>query len=93
VIIRGIGPSLPLGNVLADPVLVLHDGNGATLATNDNWQDDSGAAEIQADQLAPGNPLESALLRVLPPGAYTVILSGNGDATGVGLIEVYNVGQ
>jgi uncharacterized delta-60 repeat protein len=93
VIIRGIGPSLPIGNVLADPVLVLHDGNGATLATNDNWQDDSGAAEIQADQLAPGNPLESALLRVLPPGAYTVILSGNGDATGVGLIEVYNVGQ
>jgi sugar lactone lactonase YvrE len=91
VVIRGIGPSLPFSTALQDPVLELHDGNGALLASNDNWGDDADAADIRAFQLNPKDARESALLRPLSPGAYTAILSGKGGTTGVGLIEVYNL--
>jgi sugar lactone lactonase YvrE len=91
VVIRGIGPTLPLSTALQDPVLELHDGNGALLVSNDNWSNDAAAADIQALDLAPRDPRESALSRALPPGAYTAILSGNAGTTGVGLIEVYNL--
>jgi sugar lactone lactonase YvrE len=91
VMIRGIGPSLPFSTALLDPVLELHDGNGALLASNDDWGDDADAADIQAVQLDPKDTRESALLRPLSPGAYTAILSGKGGTTGVGLIEVYNL--
>ena len=41
VLVRGIGPSLQgkVPNPLADPILELHDSNGNTLETNDNWKD------------------------------------------------------
>src|SRR5262249_33710778 len=41
IIMRAIGPELiPFGvpNVLDDPTLELHDGTGALIASNDNWQ-------------------------------------------------------
>ena len=68
----------------------LHDGNGAIIGFNDNWQDSQGP-EIQATGLAPTEPNESAILRTLVTGAYTAIVRGNGDGTGVGLVEAYNV--
>jgi hypothetical protein len=94
VVVRAIGPTLTsagVGNPLQDPTLELHDGNGGTIASNDNWQDDSGAAEIRTDKLDPKDARESALLRALPPGAYTAVVAGSGNTVGVGLVEVYNV--
>jgi hypothetical protein len=94
VVVRAIGPSLvPFGitNALQDPILELHDGNGNTVAVNDNWQDGDQAAAIQASGLAPGDDLESALLKVLPVGPYTAIVRGAGNGTGVGLVEAYNL--
>src|SRR5207244_2155745 len=47
VLIRAIGPSLAQFNVsgvLSDPTLELHDGAGAVIASNDNWQDTQQAA-------------------------------------------------
>jgi len=86
VVIRGLGPSLgQLGvpDFLADPVLE---------GLNDNWQDDPDqAAQLMKLGLAPINPLESAIVETLPPGAHTAILSGKNGGTGVGLVEVYNV--
>jgi hypothetical protein len=76
---------------LLDPTLELHDGNGATLATNDNWQEDARAAELAADKFQPSDTRESALLRSLPPGAYTAIIAGAGGKTGVALVEVYDI--
>lgn len=93
VLVRGIGPSLTALGVtgaLADPMLELHDGNGALLASNDNWRSDQ-EAEIEATTIPPTDDLESAILRTLAPGAYTVILRGVSDATGVGLVEAYNL--
>jgi hypothetical protein len=89
-VIRAIGPSLAafgVKNALADPVLELHDSNGGSF-TNDNWGDDPNAALIPAS-LRPKDPLESATYQTLPPGAYTVIVRGANNTTGVGLVEVY----
>jgi photosystem II stability/assembly factor-like uncharacterized protein len=92
--VRGIGPSLSqfVSPVLADPTLELHDGNGTTLMMNDNWQDNpTQAAQLTAHGLAPQNELESGIFATLSPGAYTAILAGKNGATGIGLVEVYNV--
>ena len=62
------------------------------IATNDNWNDTQ-EAEIMATQLAPSNDLESAIVTTLLPGAYTAIVSGVRDGTGVGLAEIYDLDQ
>jgi hypothetical protein len=91
VVVRAIGPSLPLNNALQDPVLELHNANGAITATNDDWQSDPAATEIQAENLDPKDSRESALLRTLAPGVYTAIVRGKNNSTGIGLVEVYNL--
>jgi hypothetical protein len=94
VIVRGIGPSLAdfgIADVLADPTLELHNSDGDVVASNDNWMDDPNMQTVADHGLAPGDANESAIYEVLPIGAYTVILSGVGDTTGVGLVESYNV--
>lgn len=91
VLLRAIGPSLPLAGALADPTLELHDGSGAIIATNDNWETNANEQEIIDTTIPPGNPLESALLLTLPPGLYTGIVRGFGDGTGVGLVEAYDL--
>lgn len=91
VIIRGIGPSLSssIAGALADPTLELFQGS-TLLATNDNWRTDQ-EAEIQASGIPPTNDLESAIVRTLAPGAYTAVLHGNGNTTGIGLVEAYDI--
>jgi hypothetical protein len=68
----------------------LHDHNGATIASNNNWKD-SQQTEIQATGLAPTNDAESAILANLTPGAYTAVVRGNGNTTGVAVVELYNL--
>jgi hypothetical protein len=93
VVFRAIGPSLQgqLPGVLADPFLELHDSNGTTLMTNDDWQQAPNAAEIQAAGLAPSNNKESAILMTLPPSNYTSIVRGVGNTTGIGVAEAYKL--
>jgi hypothetical protein len=79
--------------VLSDPTLELRDGNGALLVSNNDWQDNAvQAALISAAGLAPTNNLESAIAATLPPGLYTAILTGLNNGTGIGLVEVYDLG-
>jgi hypothetical protein len=98
VVVRGIGPSLapnpfPVSAVLADPILELRDSNGTLLIANNDWQDNPlQAAELIADGLAPGNALESGIAATLPPGAYTALLAGTTFGTGIGLVEIYDLG-
>src|SRR5262249_54949083 len=95
VAIRGLGPSLGqqgIPDFLADPILKLRDNSGALLARNDNWEDDPNQVPgLTQLGLAPTSPNESALLTSLQPGAYTAVLGGANNGTGVGLVEVYNV--
>ena len=91
VMVRAIGPSLPVAGVLADPILELHDSNDSTIATNDNWQDSPDRQAIIDSALPPSNDMESAMIMILDPGAYTAVVRGVGDTTGVGLVEIYDL--
>jgi N-acetylneuraminic acid mutarotase len=93
VVVRAIGPSLTnfgVSGALPDPTVELHDGNGATIAFNDNWADDANQGSIP-QSLQPSDAHESALYRVLPSGDYTAVVRGAGNSTGIGLVEVYNL--
>jgi hypothetical protein len=79
--------------MLQDPVIELHDAQGATIVSNDDWGTSPDAGALTTSGLAPTNPKESAILRTLAPSAYTVILSGANGGTGVGSVEVYNLGN
>ncbi len=87
VIVRALGPSLPLTGSLANPTLELRDGNGALIAANDDWQDDQ-AADINAT-IPPANSRESAIVATLVAGGYTAIVRDLNGTSGVALVEVY----
>ena len=99
VLIRAVGPSLAgsgVPNVLPDPTLELHDGNGGTVATNDNWKvndqtQQSQESAVRATTISPANDLESAIIATLSPGQYTAVVRGTNAGTGVALVEVYNL--
>jgi uncharacterized protein (DUF1800 family) len=90
VALRALGPSLPVQGTLNDPVLELHDGSGALIASNDNWRTSQQSAIIAAG-LAPGDDRDSALITTLGTGGYTVIVRGANNATGVAIVEVYDL--
>jgi hypothetical protein len=101
-IIRAIGPELSqygVPNPLADPTLELHNGTGALIASNDNWQQTIIGGIITSNQVqniensghAPGDASESAIIANLPPGNYTAIVRGVNNTTGVALVEVYDL--
>jgi hypothetical protein len=94
VVLRAIGPSLASAGVpqpLQDPTLELHNRDGTTVASNDNWQD-SQKAEIEKTGLQPKDSRESAIVRTnFEPGPYTAIVRGKGATTGNALVEIYDV--
>ncbi|HKP03848.1 MAG TPA: hypothetical protein VJU77_10885 [Chthoniobacterales bacterium] len=96
IILRGLGPSLAasgISPVLADPTLDLRDSQGALLISNNNWQDTATEPPVFGTGLEPTHLLEAATGATLPPGAYTALLSGVDGGTGLGLVEVYDLGR
>jgi hypothetical protein len=94
VIVRALGPTLGsygVANVLSDPMLELHDSSGTTIATNDDWQTGSQVSQISSSGYAPNNSNEPALIATLAAGAYTAIVRGYNNSTGVALVEVYEL--
>jgi hypothetical protein len=102
VIIRAIGPELSqygIADALANPTLELHDGSGALLATNDNWQTtilggiitSNQVSDIQNSGHAPTATTESAIIADLQPGNYTAIVRGVNNTVGVALVEAYDL--
>jgi hypothetical protein len=79
-----------VANALGDPFLELRDSNGTLLASNDSWRSDQ-EAEIIATKAPPSHELEAAIVTNLPAGAFTGIIRDANGATGVGLIEVYDL--
>jgi hypothetical protein len=80
---------------MANPTIELHDAN-KIIATNDDWKIDdqtgqSQQAAIQNTGAAPGDERESALVRTLNPGTYTVVLRGKGRTTGIALVEAFDL--
>jgi hypothetical protein len=91
VIVRGIGPSLPMPGKMLNPMLELHDPSGVVIATNDDWGQNENSAEIFDSGVAPTNPSESAILMDLAPGSYTAVLTGVNQTTGTAVVEVYDL--
>ena len=93
VLIRASGPSLAalgVSPVLADPKLQLFQGQ-TLVRENDNWQSASNASDIQATGIPQGNSKEAAILIRLEPGAYTSVVTGADNGTGIALVEVYEM--
>jgi phospholipase/lecithinase/hemolysin len=94
VVVRAIGPSLAssgIANPLLDPTIELHDGNGAMIGFNDNWNDFQVQA-VRATQLAPTDDREAAIVTpFLTHGNYTAVVRGKGGTTGVALVEAYRL--
>jgi len=90
VIVRAIGPSLPVTGKLADPVLELHNSDGFLFASNDNWRDTQ-EDEIILTGIPPTNDAESAIVATLTPGSYTAIVRGVANTEGVALVEAYGL--
>ena len=102
VIIRAIGPELTqygITDALANPRLELHNGTGALIATNDDWQTtiiggiitSNQVSDIQNSGHAPTAASESAIIADLQPGNYTAIVRGVNNTAGVALVEVYDL--
>jgi hypothetical protein len=94
VLIRALGPTLAqapfnIAGSLTDPTLILVDGNGTVVASNDDWKS-SQQNEIQATGLAPPNEREAAILTTLPTGNFTAIVSGKNGEMGVALVDVFH---
>jgi hypothetical protein len=99
-LIRADGPGLTqfgVSGVLAKPSLTVTNSAGAVVASNTGWGSNSNpyliastAASVGAFALTTGSA-DCAVIANLPPGAYTVQVSGVGNTTGVALAEVYEV--
>ena len=94
VLIRSVGPSLASSGVahaMPDPTLELRDMNGGLIVSNDDWMTSPQQAQIQASGLAPTDPKESAVLQTLAAGAYTAVVRGVNNGTGVGSVQIYQL--
>lgn len=94
VLVRAPGPSLAafgVAGALTDPSVELVDANGTRVAFNEDWGGGGQQAEIAATGLSPSDAREPAVVATLHPGAYTAIVRGSGGATGIALIEVYDL--
>ena len=93
VLVRADGPALAqygISNYLAQPVLEVFDSSGNLIASDAGWSSNVNPAQVAAAAAVVGAfPLtsgsaDSALLLTVPPGAYTVQISGVGGTTGAG---------
>jgi hypothetical protein len=92
-VVRAIGPSLTafgIANALPDTTLQLRNQNGAIVRENDNWKTDAAQKqELESVGLQPSHDLEAALVATIPPGQYTAQARGKGQASGIGVVQVY----
>lgn len=94
ILVRARGPSIAaadpnLMGLISDTTLQLVAG-AVQVDFNDDWQTHDNAGSIPGP-LAPTERFESAILTTLEPGAYTAIVRGFDDTTGLGIVEVFEL--
>jgi hypothetical protein len=94
VLIRALGPSLLFAGRLDDPTLELYNSRGALLDSNDDWMNSPNKQAIMDSTIQPPHDMESAIVATLPPNGsnYTAVVRGANGGTGVGVVEVYDLG-
>jgi hypothetical protein len=95
VIVRALGPSVPVTGRLSDPTLELRNGNGALVDANDNWQASANKQAIIDTGIPPTFAAESAIVTTLSGNnaSYTAIVRGVNGSTGIGVVEIYALEQ
>ena len=100
IFVRVSGPSLanaavPVPNPLLDPTLQLvRVSDGATIGTNDNWEDDLEQKTLIASTgIPPSDPREPAMVATVDPGDYSFVIRGVGDTTGFAALEIYEFAE
>jgi hypothetical protein len=96
VLLLAKGPSIsvngnPVPGRMLNPTLELHASDGMLMTSNDDWKDSPERTQIENSGFAPTNDRESAIMRTLAPGAYTGVLAGKDNSTGIALIEIYDL--
>lgn len=96
-LVRGIGPTLAkfgVSGALLDPELKIYQ-DGRLVAQNDDWN--GATAEVASSGTASGafalttGSKDAALVLTLQAGAYTAVVSGVGNTSGAGMVEVYEL--
>ncbi len=99
-LVRAIGPGLAIDGVqnpISDIQLRVVDGLGNTVATSDDWGDSPFKDSLIREMIGAGARVpeegskDAATIVTLDPGGYSVVVSGVGGETGVGLVEVFEV--
>lgn len=100
ILVRAAGPALtPFGisGSLVDPILEVYDKDNRLVGSNDNWGDDPAAAATISTAVTrlgaftwTAGSRDAALVVNLAPGAYTAVVRGAGNTTGIALIEAYD---
>jgi hypothetical protein len=62
------------------------------LISNPSRSDAANGGIAELTILAPSSAFESAILATVNPGNYTALVMGKNNTTGVGLVEVYDLG-
>src|SRR5205807_1978032 len=83
-------PSLNVPGKLDDPVIEVFNSAGVNIAGNDDWKTDQ--QNVEATGLAPTNDRESAIVITLDPGAYTVVMRGKNNSSGIGVVDMFDIG-
>ena len=91
VMLRALGASLPVADKLLSPLLELHDSTGKLIAQNNGWTTAANKQAVIDSKIPPTDERESAVLETIPPGSYTVIVSGANSSTGTGSVEIYDL--
>jgi len=107
VLVRAVGYSLArfglaTNTLLANPTLSIYNGDGQLVLQNDTWSSaDNDQAVLAATTTAAGafalgtttanGSNDAALVATLSPGTYTAQVSGVGNTSGIGLLEVYDI--
>ncbi|PTY07654.1 hypothetical protein DB347_05325 [Opitutaceae bacterium EW11] len=95
---RAAGPALRafgVSGVLANPILSLHDATRELWRVSGSWSAQPNASQLRiaAAQLGASafeeGSTDSALMATLNPGAYTLVVSGDGRSGGVVLVEAH----
>lgn len=99
-LVRGLGPvlaSFGVPDVLSNPRLRVFSQSSGLIAENDDWNSSGATSVVVAAQgqvgafSLPAGSRDAAVVLTLPPGAYTVQVSGENDSTGQAMIELYEI--
>ena len=95
-VVRALGPKLRYADVpgfLPDPTVELRDSHGTLVAFNDDAADPPESAQGIPPALYLFSTRDAALAATVAPGEYTAVVRGKAGASGIALVEIYDLNR